>query len=253
MIQICALASGSNGNCYYVGNEKEAILVDAGISTKQILLRMKSKNLDPSLIRAVFISHEHSDHIRGAKYFEKRMNVPIYMTSRTYYSLYSNFKPFYPKFFEPGDAVTIDSFKIQTFLKNHDATQPCSFRVEYNGISIGVFTDLGIACENVTTQLQQCQALFLETNYDEEMLKNGPYPFYLKKRVASQVGHLSNNQALELLKGHANKSLQHVFLSHISAQNNTPELALKTLSPLQSKYTLQSTSRHEPSEVIEIS
>lgn len=252
MLEICAIASGSNGNCYYIGNESDAVLIDAGLSCKQILQRMKFRGLHTEKIKAIFISHEHSDHLRGARVTSKRLHVPVYMTSKTYMAAYNNLKPDYPKFFEAGDKISVGHFNIHSFLKNHDASDPCSFRIEYDGMNIGVFTDIGQPCENVKNHLQRCDALFLETNYDEDMLRNGRYPYYLKKRVSSSLGHLSNLQALGLLQEFAGPQLKHVFLSHLSAENNTPEIAMEALTVLKEKFELRLTSRYEAAEVIQI-
>ena len=252
MLEICAIAWGSNGNCYYIGNEKDAVLIDAGISCKQILLRMESKGLNPLKLKAVFISHEHRDHMRGARVMSKRLHIPVYMTSRTYMAAYNNLKPDYPKFFDAGEQIEVGKFVIHSFLKNHDASEPCSFRVEYNGKNVGVFTDIGDPCENVSAHVQRCDALFLESNYDEEMLRNGRYPFYLKQRIASEVGHLSNIQALKLIEEFAGQNLKHIFLSHLSAENNTPEIAFETFKILQNRYNVQLTSRYAAGEICRI-
>jgi len=252
MLEICAIASGSNGNCYYIGNEQDAILIDAGISKKQILIRMKQRNLNPAKLRAIFISHEHSDHISGARVMEKRLNVPVYITASTYNSAYKNQRPENPKFFVPGAEISTGEFTVHTFLKNHDASEPCSFRVQYDDINIGVFTDIGEPCENVTSHLQKCDGLFLETNYDEKMLWEGHYPWFLKRRIASAQGHLSNRQAFELLEKHAGNHLKYVFLSHISKENNTPETALNEIKPLENRFQIIMTSRYEAGEVYQI-
>ncbi len=249
MLEICAIASGSNGNCYYIGNETDAVLIDAGISFKQIILRLYERKLNPSKIKAVFISHEHNDHISGARVLGKRLRVPVYMTARTWYGAYKNQRPDNPSFFEPGDSVYAGSFQVHSFLKNHDASEPCSFRVQHNNKNVGVFTDIGEPCENLKSHLQQCQCVFLETNYDESMLWNGGYPWFLKKRIASANGHLSNDQAFHLLNLHAGEDLECVFLSHLSKENNTPEIALQTMQPLYSKFKIRLTSRYEASEV----
>jgi phosphoribosyl 1,2-cyclic phosphodiesterase len=249
MIEICALASGSNGNSYYIGNEREAILVDAGISTKQLLLRMKSRDLDPQKIRAVFLSHEHSDHARGIQVLSKRLAVNIWMSKRTWSSLPVYFRPPYVKLFEPGETVTIGSFEVHTFLKNHDAADPCSFRISQGDKNIGVFTDIGSPCDQVKQALSECQAVFMESNYDEKMLWEGAYPWPLKQRVASDVGHLSNVQALQLVQEHAHPRLECLFLSHLSQENNTPAIAFSAFEPLHSKMEVKLTSRHEASDV----
>lgn len=250
MIEICALASGSNGNCYYIGNKQDAILIDAGINCKQILIRMRLKGLDPSLLRAIFITHEHSDHVCGVRVLGKKLDIPAFMTKGTHDALYNLHRPLAPRFIEPGIPVPIGPFTVHPILKNHDAAHPTSFRIEYSGLSIGVFTDIGTPCENVTSHLKQCHALFLETNYDEKMLWEGGYPYPLKKRVSSDVGHLSNDQAVNLLTEHAGPDLKLVLLSHLSANNNTPQKAWDAMKHFVDRFEMRLTSRYEPGEVI---
>lgn len=249
MIEICALASGSNGNCYYIGNNINAVLVDAGISAKQILLRMQKRQLDAAKIRAIFITHEHTDHVRGARVLSNKLGIPVYLTERTFQTLRLEERPANVIFFIPGDTISIGAINVHSFLKNHDAAEPCSFRVEYNQISIGVFTDIGEACENVQSNFQLCRAVFIESNYDEQMLWDGPYPYYLKQRVASSVGHLSNDQSLELVKIHSGNQLEYIFLSHLSKENNTPLKAIQNFSELKNRANIQLTSREEATEV----
>lgn len=249
MLEICSIASGSNGNCYYIGNNSDAVLIDAGISTKQILLRMAERSLDPQKIKALFITHEHSDHLRGARVLAKRLQIPVYMTAKTFNSSYKNLRPYYPTFFKPDDVIEVGEFTVFPVLKNHDAAEPCSFRVQYKHQNIGVFTDIGEACDNVRGHLVHCDALFLESNYDEKMLWAGHYPWHLKRRVASNIGHLSNDQAFELLSEFAGEKLKCVFLSHISRDNNTHEKAFEALHKLSSKYVIKIASRYEASEV----
>ncbi len=221
MLEICAIASGSNGNCYYIGNNKTAILVDAGISTKQILKRMGERDLDPDKLRALFITHEHSDHLRGARVLGKRLQIPVYMSAKTYDGAYKNLRPDHPRFFQSEQEIEVDEFTVYPVAKKHDAADPYSFRISYNNLNVGVFTDIGEACNNVKEHVNLCNALFLESNYDDKMLWEGRYPQFLKERVASKVGHLSNDQAFELLDQHTNGELRCVFLSHISKDNNT--------------------------------
>jgi phosphoribosyl 1,2-cyclic phosphodiesterase len=161
-------------------------------------------------------------------------------------------RPEYPVFFIPGEEIIIGEFTIHTFLKNHDASEPCSFRVQYKNKNIGVFTDIGAPCEKVTSHLQKCEGLFLETNYDENMLWKGSYPWFLKKRIASEMGHLSNKQAFDLLNDHAAENLKYVFLSHISKENNTPEIAFETMREFTSKFEVILTSRYEAGEVYQL-
>ncbi len=249
MIEICALASGSNGNSYYIGNGTDAILVDAGVSTKQLLGRMKNRGLDPRRIKAVFLSHEHSDHSCGVRVLSKRLGINIWISKHTYYSLIKTYRPENIRFFEPGETIGVTSFKVHTFLKNHDAIEPCSFRIEYKGKSTGVFTDIGEPCDRVKQTLTLCHAVFIETNYDEKMLWEGSYPWYLKQRVASDKGHLSNIQAVKLVEEHGHPQLECIFLSHLSQENNTPFIALSSFEPLSGKVNVKLTSRYDASDV----
>ncbi|MCY1723562.1 MBL fold metallo-hydrolase [Prolixibacteraceae bacterium Z1-6] len=252
MLEICAIASGSNGNCYYVGNNTDAILIDAGLSGKQIINRMTETGLDPAKIKAVFITHEHGDHMRGARGISKKLQVPIYITAKTYNSAYKNMRPDYPKYFSPNEEIQVGEFTVYPVQKKHDAAEPCSFRIQYNNKNIGVFTDIGEPCENVKTHISKCDGLFLESNYDDKMLWEGVYPYFLKQRVASEVGHLSNDQAFELLEEHTNGNLQCVFLSHISKENNTPEKAMERMESLTSRFEVKVAPRYEASDIYKI-
>jgi len=252
MVEICALASGSNGNCYYIGNENEAILIDAGIYYKRLIERLNDANLDKSKIKAIFISHEHMDHIQGARVTSKKLGIPVFYTKKTYHKSYNKNKAANFGFFEPNTTYIIDGIKIHSFSKNHDAIDPCSFRVEINGKNIGVMTDIGIVDETLINEFSKCDAVFLEANYDVDMLMTGIYPQHLKERVSSSRGHLSNEQALNLVEQHASPNLKTIFLSHISPVNNTRELALEHFKPVSDKYDIKLTSRHEISEVLTI-
>lgn len=252
MVEICSIASGSNGNCYYVGNGEEAVLIDVGISRKQVLERMASQKLDASKIKAIIVSHEHADHYRGVRVLSNKLCVPVYLTQKTFEKSWHPDRPKSYRFFSPGEIITVGGFKIHSFLKNHDAAEPCSFRVEYDGVNIGVLTDIGSVCDNVKEHLSQCDALFLESNYDKEMLLNGTYPQHLKIRVSGEKGHLSNCDAAELLKEYHNDKLKLVLLSHLSGENNTPEIALKAFDKLKNKFKIEVASRHSISEIYEI-
>lgn len=249
MIELCAVASGSNGNCYYVGNEQDAILVDVGIFRKQVLLRMDEAGLDIHKVRAIFISHEHADHMRGVRVLSKQFNIPVYMTSATFNNTWKSNRPGNYQLFEPDVSVKINDITVHPFLKQHDAADPCSFRVQIEGKHIGVMTDIGAVCDTVVSHFSLCDAAFLESNYDEEMLKNGSYPWVLKNRVASDVGHLSNSQSMELVKEHMKEDLKLLVLSHLSGENNTPEKAMETFNGLAHKTNIQLSQRHSATEV----
>ena len=249
MIELCALASGSNGNCYYVGNETDAILVDAGVSAKKILMRIHDAGLDASKIRGIFVSHEHTDHVSGVRVLSKKLGIPAWFSQGTYNALRETEQPELFNIFTPGKTLKVRTLTIHSFLKNHDAAEPCSFRIEHDDWHIGVFTDIGEACDQLKHHLRKCHALFLETNYDEKMLWEGSYPYILKRRVASSHGHLSNDQAFELIRDHAGPELVHVFLSHLSGENNRPELAEARFESLTDRFNVKLTSRNTHSEL----
>ncbi len=252
MIEICALASGSNGNCYYIGNGEEAVLIDAGISRRQVLKRMKEVKLDIRKVKAVFISHEHADHIRGLRVLCDMHELPGYLTETTMNRARKDTHPQKIKIFAAGDSVQVGSITVHSFAKHHDAVDPCSFRVEVNGHQVGVMTDIGVACDNVKHHLNACHVAFLESNYDETLLREGPYPYHLKQRVASEKGHLSNDQAVELVKNLKDSPLKTIFLAHISADNNRPELALKAFDQVADRFEVLPTSRYAPTEVFKM-
>jgi phosphoribosyl 1,2-cyclic phosphodiesterase len=221
---ISSINSGSNGNCYYIGNTDEGILVDAGISCRETEARIKRLGLSMQKIKAIFISHEHIDHIRGVEVLSRKHQIPVYITSDTLQNSGMIIEKSLVKTFTAYEPVVIGNISIAAFPKFHDASDPFSFVVECEGVKIGVLTDIGTVCDHVIKNFSVCHAAFLEANYDEDMLENGRYPYYLKKRISGEKGHLSNKQALELFKTHKSENLSHLFLSHLSKENNKPAL-----------------------------
>jgi phosphoribosyl 1,2-cyclic phosphodiesterase len=218
---VASLNSGSNGNCYYVGNDQEAVLVDAGISCRETEVRMKRMGLSLQKVKAIFISHEHADHIYGVSTLSKRYQIPVYVTPATLLQGRLKLKDHLRFSFKAYEAVSIGGLTITPFPKRHDASDPHSFVVASSTVKVGVFTDIGGACEHVVTNFQQCHAVFLESNYDEMMLETGRYPIHLKNRIRNGQGHLSNRQALELFLRHKPSFMTHLFLAHLSAENNS--------------------------------
>jgi phosphoribosyl 1,2-cyclic phosphodiesterase len=251
-LSIASINSGSNGNCYYIGNSEEAVLVDVGISCREVEKRMKRLELSMDRVKAIFISHEHSDHIKGVEVLSRKYQLPVYITTPTL--LYSGLKidPQLTRSFKAYEPVSIQALSVIAFPKFHDASDPHSFIIESKGIKIGVLTDIGSNCIHVISNFKQCHAAFLETNYDERMLEEGGYPYYLKKRIRSDKGHLSNDQALELFLKHKPKFMSHVLLSHLSKSNNCPQLAHELFSKHAGTTTVVVASRDEESAVYEI-
>jgi phosphoribosyl 1,2-cyclic phosphodiesterase len=248
-LYVSSINSGSNGNCYYVGNATEAVLIDVGISCREIEKRMKKTGLDIHKVKAIFISHEHTDHVRGAEAISKKYNLPVYGSAATLERCVFFYNRASHVHFPTGSTVQVGELKITSFAKKHDAVDPCSFIVEGNGVKMGVITDIGVVCETVIHYFNQCHAAFLEANYDEKMLEEGSYPYHLKKRIRGGHGHVSNTEALALFKTHRSTSMGHLFLAHLSKENNNPKLVSDLFQLHAGNVKVVVASRHEPSEV----
>ncbi len=221
---VASLNSGSNGNCYYVGNDQEAVLIDAGISCRETEVRMKRLGLSLSKVKAIFISHEHADHINGVSTLSKKYQLPVYITADTKRQGRVNIKEHLDFSFRPYEAITIGGLTVTAIPKLHDAIDPHSFMVSNESVTVGVFTDIGFPCEHVIAQFQLCHAAFLESNYDEYLLETGHYPIQLKNRIRGGKGHLSNKQAVELFVTHRPPFMSHLILAHLSAENNSQKM-----------------------------
>ena len=230
-MRYCALASGSNGNSYYVGSSDSSVLIDIGISCKQVERRMMNVGLRPDSVKGIFITHEHSDHTRGVSVFAKRYKIPVYITEGTYKASRLNIAADLIRMIGPDDKVEIGSLTVNSFSKMHDAAEPCSFTVSDGQYNIAVITDIGTACENVIKAVQNTEVLILESNYDKEMLEKGPYPYFLKRRISGTYGHLSNESSLHLFKKHRSEKLRHIILSHLSDKNNSVKKVFEAFSP----------------------
>jgi phosphoribosyl 1,2-cyclic phosphodiesterase len=249
---VSSLNSGSNGNCYYLGNEKEAVLIDAGISSREIGRRLKRQELSINKVRAVFITHEHSDHIGGLRKLAKRHQLPVYMTPETRKQTRIDWREIMVRPFVPHEEIRIGNLSIKAFPTMHDAQDPHGFAVSHGETTVGVFTDLGSITPAVYTYFEKCQAAFLESNYDEEMLRTGGYAEHLQERIRGNRGHLSNLQALECFMTHRPEGMTHLFLSHLSENNNTPEIVSKLFSEVAGQTEIVIASRHKETGVYHI-
>jgi phosphoribosyl 1,2-cyclic phosphodiesterase len=246
---ISSLNSGSNANCYYIGNEREAVLVDAGLSCRETEKRMLQLELPMEKLKALFISHEHGDHITGVAGIAKKYRLPVYITAGTLQSSGIPIEPSLLHSFSHNRAVKIGALSILPFRKSHDASDPHSFIVSDGAVHVGVITDIGYACKQVLKHFSRCDAAFLEANYCETMLANGSYPYHLKKRISSDEGHLSNRQALELFLHYRSARLQLLVLSHLSKNNNKPALVESLFAPHAGATRIVVASRYTPTPV----
>jgi phosphoribosyl 1,2-cyclic phosphodiesterase len=246
-----SLNSGSNGNCYYIGTKTDAVLIDVGLSCRETEKRMKQLGLNMETVKAIFVSHEHGDHIKGVSTLANKYRLPVYITAKT-----AKYGPrlisHLSKNFNAKETITIGDLQVTPFLKCHDATDPHSFIINSNGITIGVLTDIGTVCEEVIYHFKQCHAVFLEANYDATMLENGKYPIHLKNRIRGGQGHLSNKEALDLFINHRSPGLSHILLSHLSKENNSPEIAATLFQQHAKNVKITVASRYQPTEVFTI-
>ncbi len=242
-----SLNSGSNANCYYIGNAHEAILVDAGLSCKETEKRMQRLGLKMENLKAVFISHEHSDHINGIQTLSKKYQLPVYISQKTLANSNLVIDGQLIRYFKGDETVAVGDIQIKCFSKSHDAADPFSFMISSQHMNVSVITDIGYPCKQVLHYFQQSHVVFLESNYCETMLANGDYPYHLKRRISSDEGHLSNTQALELFLNYRTPQLSHLILSHLSKNNNTPQTVETLFQPHAGNTKVIVASRYEES------
>jgi phosphoribosyl 1,2-cyclic phosphodiesterase len=228
-----SLSSGSCGNCYYLGNSYYGILIDAGIGPRVIKKRLAEYGVDISTIMAVLITHDHYDHIKSVGQLGEKMHIPIYATREVHNGIKNN--PFInyrlngsAKYIEKGKTFQIEDFRITPFDVPHDSNDNAGYYLEFGGQRMTVATDVGAITDEVAHYICKANQLVIESNYDEEMLHNGRYPWHLKKRITSGTGHLSNRQIAEFLANNFTSELRNIWLCHLSGDNNNPELAFNT-------------------------
>lgn len=231
-LNFCSLSSGSSGNCYYVGNGSHGILIDAGISATSIRKFLRNMMIPMETIMGVLVTHNHSDHIRGLEVLLRKNNLPAFTTREVWNSILS------PHIKISSDCIReiplmkkfqLAGFDIEAFPVCHDSPETLGFHIVAGDRKITIATDLGHICQTSAPYIKAANLLVIESNYDEEMLLNGSYPFFLKARIRSDNGHLGNHQTSSFLADALSGNLTHICLAHLSRNNNTPEKALATL------------------------
>jgi len=273
MVRMTVLASGSRGNTAVLSSSDTSILIDAGISCRETLRRMHRAAEDPSKLSAIVITHEHQDHVSGLAVLARRLKIPVYITGDTHHEWQRWVRgPITPQaqlyededkahldrceHFRAGVKFQIGDIEILPFTIPHDAVDPVGFVFRTEGIKIGMATDLGYMPANIKMHLRGCDALVLESNHDLEMLRGGPYPWSVKQRVMSRVGHLSNDSLAQFFSNDYDGGAAFLVLAHLSEANNHPELALQSaeralggrLNLIQNRLVLA--SQTEPMEAI---
>lgn len=256
-----SLSSGSSGNCYYIGNGRHGILVDAGISASMIRRFLAENGIALQTIMGILISHNHTDHIRGLEVLTRKNNIPAFSTRKIWKSVLT------PDSRIPSDCIrelpmmelySLAGFDIEVFPVSHDAQETIGFRISAGAKNITIITDTGIIGETMASYIRQSNLLVIESNYDEEMLNTGNYPYYLKQRIRSDTGHLGNHQTAGFLTGIDITGISHICLAHLSKNNNTPEKALEALrsayeekgEQIKGRPEILVLKRNSPSEMI---
>lgn len=265
-MRLLSIASGSSGNCIYVGDDTTHILIDAGISGKRIEAGLNSAGISGKDLDAVFVTHEHADHIGGLGVLARKFDVPIYSTRGTIagISMSKSVGDIDGQLFQTirrNENISVGSLMIQAVPVSHDAAEPVCYKVSNGAASVAVATDMGYYTEEIVEQLRGLDAILLEANHDVNMVQVGPYPYYLKQRILGKKGHLSNESAGRLLSEILHDDMKHIFLGHLSRENNLPQLAHEAVrleitmgeNPYQaSDFDIRVAQRSEPSEMIEV-
>jgi phosphoribosyl 1,2-cyclic phosphodiesterase len=237
MTTITVLASGSKGNAILIHDTNDGILIDAGLSLKELLHRLEVADLDPSIIKAVCITHAHTDHTTGVTALAEHLNIPIYITQGTYTTApWLNIPEDKVRLFKAGESFDLTPFFIQSVKVSHDIGTPVGYLIQFNGHQIAIATDLGTTDHNLINTLKGCNAIILESNYDETMLRNSLRPQFLKDRISGDKGHLSNSQCAEALQQLVTAETSDVILCHLSQACNKPEIALKATKGVLEKH-----------------
>ncbi|HCL4549874.1 MBL fold metallo-hydrolase [Clostridium botulinum] len=257
----CSLYSGSSGNSIFISSEKSKILIDAGLSGKSIELALYRIKESPSSINGIFVTHEHIDHIKGVGVLSRKYDIPIYANAKTWHAMKKSVGKIKEHNIEilDGKSVVINDMEINPFAISHDAASPFGYTICSKNKKASIATDLGVFSRDIQNILEDCDVVLLESNHDTEMLKFGPYPYTLKRRILSNIGHLSNEDCGRAIINITNNKYKNIILGHLSKTNNFPELAYQTvLNALNSsdirvgkELSLSVAKRDTPSNYIE--
>lgn len=230
-----SLSSGSCGNCYYLGNSHYGILIDAGLGPRVIRKRLAEHGIDFSTIYALLVTHDHFDHIKSAGYLAEKLNIPVYATDKVHKGIRNcplvknTINGTNRRVIEKGESFQIEDFRITAFDVPHDSSDNAGYFFEFGNHKLTLATDVGNISDEVAYYISKAHHLVIESNYDEEMLHNGRYPYFLKQRISNGSGHLSNRQTAEFLANNYSSNLRNIWLCHLSGDNNHPDLAYETV------------------------
>lgn len=262
MAKFCAMFSGSSGNCTYISSDNSSLLIDAGVSARNICNALKAIGSDIDRINAIFITHEHSDHIKGLKTLLKKHQIPVFANEGTISGMLESMDLDNSNLniIKTGESIDIADINVSSFCTSHDSRESVGYRMHIkDGVQIAVATDLGFISDTVKNSLSECDVVMLESNHDIGMLQNGRYPYFLKHRIMSKTGHLSNNDCACILPELCRLGTKHFVLAHLSHDNNFPELALetamsamKTAGIAQDEFDIEIAPRSGPEHVLTV-
>lgn len=266
MLKFISVGSGSSGNCYYLQTANDALLIDAGVGIRTLKKHLHSYGLSIESVKHILITHDHADHIKTVGVISNEYSVPVYATDAVHSGIRRNYcvtkkiPADYVKVMECGSPQMIGDFKVTSFAVPHDSSGNVGYKIEVDGVTFCLMTDVGHVTEEMQQYIGEANYLVIEANYDKEMLQNGPYPQHLKVRIDGPTGHLSNKDCAEAIANYATSELKHVWLCHLSEENNHPVLALKTIEQTLRGYGLimgkdfkvEDLKRKSPSEFFEL-
>lgn len=233
-MKLCSIASGSSGNCTFVSSDKTKLMIDAGLSGKKIETGLETIGVNPEELKALFITHEHIDHVQGVGVLARRYNLPVYGTAETICSMLKiksvgRIPEHLLNYVKADEGFYVDDIYVEPFAISHDSSNPVCYTFTSEGRKVAMATDLGKYDDYIISKLKGAEAILLEANHDVNMLMVGGYPYYLKQRILGDRGHLSNEHSASLIRELMNEKVQHITLAHLSDENNYEELAYETV------------------------
>lgn len=244
MLNFLCFGSGSSGNCYYLYTETAGVLIDAGLGTRTLRKYFADYGLSMSNINAMLVTHDHADHVKSVGSISSELCLPVYATKAVHHGIVNNYcvrkkiRPGYERYIKHGESITIGDMIITCFNVPHDSSDNVGYRIQHEDVTFCLITDAGRVTDDMKPFISESNYLVLEANYELEKLRQGPYPEYLKERIISGNGHLSNVDCGKAIAENASPELKQVWLAHLSEENNHPELARKTVETVLRSYCL---------------
>ena len=246
MLRFISFGSGSSWNCYYLGTATDGLMIDIGIGIRTLKKYCKDYGIQLQSVKHLLITHDHADHIKSVGSFSYEYHVPVYATKAVHNGIDHNYciqrkvADEMKQYIEVGQPFTVGDFQVRPFAVPHDASENVGYEIQAEGVTLVLVTDVGSVTEDVKDAISRANYLIIEANHDVEMVQNGPYPAYLKKRILSPTGHLSNAECGKTIAENMTEDLRHVWLCHLSEENNHPELARKTVETILRDYGIVS-------------